>query len=90
MNGLKIGFQVGDYVVAVPFELMVIAVLLRGRQYRRYPFIFLYAVVDLLTTVSRDSVSLSHTTLKRLWRQQPIGLVFWINERIMQVLVLLS
>jgi hypothetical protein len=79
--------QVCAYLLGVPLELMVVAVLLRG-EYRRYPFIFLYAVVDLLTTILEIQPSLAYSSgtpeAKHHWAQ-----MFWINERIMQVLVFL-
>ncbi len=66
---------------------MVIAALLRG-EYRRYPFIFIYAVVDLLTTILeiQPSMASSSGTLeaRRYWVR-----MFWFNERIMQILVFL-
>ena len=75
------------YLIGLPLELMVIAVLLRG-EYQRYPFIFLYAVVDFLTTVIEIPSALAyvHETpeAKKQW-----AMMFWINERIMQVLVFL-
>jgi hypothetical protein len=64
---------------------MVVAALLRG-DYRRYPFVFLYAVVDLLTTVLEIQPSMAYSSgtpeATRRWAQ-----MFWFNERIMQVLV---
>jgi hypothetical protein len=66
---------------------MVVAALLRG-EYRRYPFIFLYAVVDLLTTILEIQPSMAYSSgtpeARHSWAQ-----MFWINERIMQVLVFL-
>ncbi|MGD0773354.1 MAG: hypothetical protein ABSC05_11090 [Candidatus Solibacter sp.] len=66
---------------------MVIAALLRG-DYRRYPFVFLYAVVDFLTTILEIQPSMAYNSgtpeAKRQW-----ALMFWFNERIMQVLVFL-
>ena len=82
---MKAVFQVGAYLLGVPLECMVIAALLRG-DYRRYPFVFLYAVVDLLLTVLeiQPSMASSSGTLeaRRTWAK-----MFWFNERIMQVLV---
>ena len=79
--------QVCAYLVGVPLDLMVVAVLLRG-EYRRYPFIFLYAVVDLLTTILEIQPSMAYGSgnadAKHRWVQ-----MFWFNERIMQVLVFL-
>ena len=79
--------QVCAYLFGVPLELMVIAALLRG-EYRRYPFIFLYAVVDLLTTILEIQPSMAYDSgtpqAKHQWVMR-----FWFNERIMQVLVFL-
>lgn len=79
--------QVCAYLFGLPLELLVIAALLRG-DYRRYPFLFLYAVVDFLTTVLeiQPAIARGSGTLeaKRQW-----ALTFWFNERIMQVLVFL-
>jgi hypothetical protein len=82
---MKPAFQVGAYLFGVPLDLMVVAVLLRG-EYRRYPFIFLYAVVDLLTTILEIQPSMAYGSgtaeARHRWVQ-----MFWINERIMQFLV---
>ena|ERR1019366_76746 len=79
--------QVCAYVLGVPLELMVVAALLRG-DYRRYPFVFLYAVVDLLTTILEIQPSMAYSSgtpeARHRWAQ-----MFWFNERIMQVLVFL-
>jgi len=79
--------QVCAYLVGVPLELMVVAALLRG-EYRRYPFIFLFAVVDLLTSVVEIQPSMAYDSgtleAKRRWAQ-----MFWFNERIMKILVFL-
>src|ERR1035437_1763798 len=78
--------QVCAYLFGVPLELMVIAALLHG-EYRRYPFIFLYAVVDLLTTILEiqpPAYGSGNAEARHRWVQ-----MFWINERIMQVLVFL-
>ena len=84
---MKVVFQVGAYLFGVPLDLMVVAVLLRG-EYRRYPFVFLYAVVDLLTTILEIQPSMAYSSgtpeAKHRWAQ-----MFWINEQIMQVLVFL-
>jgi hypothetical protein len=85
----QLGFQLAMYLVAVPLELMVIAALLRGGQYRRYPFIFLYVVADLLTTVFESPFAIAYTIHETPEAKHAYSLVFWINERIMQVLVLL-
>jgi hypothetical protein len=84
---MKQVFQVCAYLFGLPLELMVIAVLMRG-EYRRYPFLFLYAVVDFLTTVLEIQPAIAYGSAsaeaKYNWAIQ-----FWIYERIMQVLVFL-
>jgi hypothetical protein len=79
--------QVCANVFGVPLELLVIAALLRG-DYRRYPFVFLYAVVDLLTTILEIQPSMAYSSgtpeARHRWAQ-----MFWFNEGIMQVLVFL-
>ena len=79
--------QVCAYLVGVPLDLMVVAVLLRG-DYRRYPFVFLYAVVDLLTTILEIQPSMAYGSGNAEARHRWVQM-FWINERIMQVLVFL-
>ena len=60
---------------------------LRG-EYKRYPFIFVYVVVDFLTTVIEIPSSLAYFSrtpeATKFW-----AFLFWFNERIMQVLVFL-
>jgi hypothetical protein len=84
---MKSAFQVGAFLVGVPLNLMVVAVLLRG-EYRRYPFIFLYAVVDLLTTILEIQPSMAYDSGNAEARHRWVQM-FWIDERIMQVLVFL-
>jgi hypothetical protein len=81
-------FQLAAYLIGLPLELMVIAVMLRGEQYRRYFFIFLYALVDFLTTVSEIPYALARSS-GTLEAKGKLAKMFWINERIMQVLVLM-
>src|SRR5665647_81294 len=79
--------QVCAYLFGVPLELMVIAALLRG-DHRRYPFVFLYAVVDLLTTIIEIQPAIAYSSATPAAKKQ-FALMFWLDERIMQVLVFL-
>jgi hypothetical protein len=83
----KEAFQLCAYLIGLPLELMVIAALVRG-DYRRYPFLFLYAVADFLFTVLEIQPALAYGTAdaaaKKVW-----AIRFWINEQIMEVLVFL-
>jgi len=80
--------QVCAYLVGLPLELLVIAALLRG-EYRRYPFIFIYAVADLLTTILEIQPAITSYTTASPADRKYFALLFWINERIMQLLVFL-
>jgi hypothetical protein len=84
---MKPAFQVGALLFGVPLNFMVVAVLLRG-EYRRYPFVFLYAVVDLLTTILEIQPSMAYRSGNAEARHRWVHM-FWIDERIMQVLVFL-
>jgi hypothetical protein len=78
-------FQVAAYLFGLPLELMVIAVLLRRGEYRRYPFVFLYAVFDFLLTVIEIQPAISRSSASPEAKKQ-FALMFWVDERIMQVL----
>ena len=80
--------QVCAYLVGLPLQLLIIAALLRG-EYRRYPFIFIYAVADLLTTILEIPYAIPYATATTPAAKKQFALLFWINERIMQVLVFL-
>jgi hypothetical protein len=84
---MRQALQVCAYLFGVPLEVMVIAALLRG-EYRRYPFIFLYAVVDLLTTILEIQPSMAYDSGTPEAKHQFV-LMFWFNERMMQILVFL-
>src|ERR1035437_1870199 len=78
-------FQVCAYIVGLPLAFMVIAVLLRG-EYRRYPFIFLYALVDFVTSILEIQQAVAYGSATPELKKQ-FAQMFWFNERIMQVLV---
>jgi hypothetical protein len=84
---MKQAFQLSAYLFGVPLEIIVIAALLRG-DYKRYPFVFLYAVVDLLTTVLEIPSGMAYGNgtpeAKKQW-----AWIFWLDEQILQVLVFL-
>jgi len=80
-------FQICAILVGLPLQLMVIAAMLRG-AYRRYPFVFLYMIVDFLTSALevRPSLAFSHATLEE---QRMFARLYWVDERILQALVFL-
>ena len=82
---MKLAIQVGLYLAGLSLDVLILTVLLRG-QWKRYPFVFLYLIADFLTTVAEMPVSLGlivarpHSILED---------VYWIDERIIQMLVYL-
>ena len=82
---MEFALQVCSYVAAIPLQLLVIRVFLRG-AWRRFPFIFVYLIATFLTTVAEMPVYLSyysgnHASYSRLvW-------LYWLDELILQVLV---
>ena len=84
---MQTAFQIGAYLVGLSLELAIMAVLLRG-QWRRYPFVFIYLIGDFLTTVLEIEPALGYgkgTDAERL----SFTMLYWVNERIIQVLLLL-
>jgi hypothetical protein len=71
--------QVCAYLVGLPLQVLIIVALLRG-EYRRYPFIFIYAVADLLTTILVIPYAIPYATATPAAKKQ-FALLFWINER---------
>jgi|SRR4051794_37015155 hypothetical protein len=84
---MQLAFQLCSYLVGLPLELMLIGVMLRG-EYRRYPFVFLYAVVDFLTTIIELQPAMAYGTASAQAKNR-FAINFWWDERIMQVLVFL-
>jgi hypothetical protein len=84
---MQFAFQVGAYVLGLPLELMVIAVLLRG-PYRRYPLVLFYVVVDFLTTVIEIQPGLAYRDASPA-AKRTYALIYWWDERIIQVIVFL-
>ena len=80
-------FQLCSYLIGLPLELMLIAVMLRG-EYRRYPFVFLYAVVDFLTTIIELQPAIGYGSATPEAKNR-FANNFWWDERIMQVLAFL-
>ncbi len=84
---MQTAIQICGYLVGLPLELLILAALLRG-AYKEFPLVFLYVVVDFLTSVIEIRPSLAYVSRTphavREW-----ALIYWVDERIMQVLVFL-
>src|SRR5450759_5984592 len=84
---MHLAFQTAAYATGLLLGLMIMAVMLRG-QWKQYPFVFAYVLGDFLTTVLEIGPGLQYAGdmahVKRSY-----ALLYWWNERIMQVLVFL-
>jgi hypothetical protein len=79
--------QVLGLMVALPLELLLIA-RLKHDEYRRFPFVFLYAVIYFLTTIAEiPSMVAMYSGAKEA--ENLLAFVYWLDEVIMQVLVYL-
>ena len=75
--------QILALAVGLPLQILVIAALVRG-PWRRYPFVFIWALADFLTTVLEIRPSLvSNPTSAEL---QSFNNLYWWDERVIQVL----
>src|SRR5262249_45881630 len=84
-DAIEVALQVIGYFFAIPLEVLVIRALLRG-EYRRYPFLLLYLVVDLLTSLVEILIRILPTDGSHETRRQFIK-IYWIDEYIIQLLL---
>ena len=84
---MHLAFQIAAYAIGLSLGLMIIAVLLRG-QWKEYPFVFAYVLGDFLTTVLEIGPGLQYAGATAQVKRS-YALLYWWNERIMQVLVFL-
>ncbi len=82
---MRFALQVCGWLIGLPLELLIIAALLRG-GYRRFPFIFVYTIIDFLTTVVELPSAVGYV---RGMPRAAVALasVYWLDEVILQVLV---
>jgi hypothetical protein len=82
MGVVRLALQICGWLVGIPLELLILAALLRG-GYRRYPFIFLYALGEFLTTVAEAPANWAYLQ----GMKSTYGAVWWLDELVMQLLV---
>jgi hypothetical protein len=82
---MRFALQVAGWVLGLPLEVLIITALLRG-GYRRFPFVFLYIVSDLLTTLLEMPAALGYVRGGSAAAIVYADL-YWIDEVVLQVLV---
>jgi hypothetical protein len=75
---MTLALQYGAWVVGVWLNVLVLSALMRG-SYRRYPFVFVYALTLLFSTVVEIALRTAPKTLRDDY--------YWIDEVILDVLV---
>jgi hypothetical protein len=79
---VRLAIQICAWTVGIPLELLILAALARG-GYRRYPFLFLYAIGDFLTTVAEAPASWAYLQ----GAKSTYGSVWWLDQVIVQLLI---
>jgi hypothetical protein len=82
---LKIIIQIASLLIGIPLQLLVIAALLRG-AYRRFPFLFVYAILDFLTTVLLIPPAIDYA-LGHHRATNSLPMLYWPSQIIMSVVV---
>jgi len=83
---MDLAFQVTALLVWIPLSVLVISAMLRG-DYRRYPLIFAYVVVDLLSTVAAIPAYWAVYVHRATPAEDLQNLVYWLGEVVAQVLI---
>ena len=79
--------QFVSFVVGVSLFILILSAMLRG-QWRQYPFVFLYVLGDLVTTLLEVRPALKKYAASAADRKAFSQLYYW-DERVMQVLLFL-
>src|SRR5947207_10675286 len=81
---MRIAIQLGSYLVGLPLEVLIISALLRG-AYRRFPFVFGYAVASLLASAVETSLFILGTFAKE--SRFLYVRTYWIDEQVLLPLI---
>jgi len=82
---MRFALQVAGYAAGLLLEILIIAALLRG-GYRRFPFVFLYTVIDFLTTLLEIPPAIAYVRGINTV-STPYAPIYWIDEIVEQVLI---
>src|SRR4051794_13098238 len=84
---MQLALQLAAYAIGLPLGVRILSAMLRG-QWREYPFVFLYVVGDLVTTLIELPAFVKYDSSTGAERKFFIWL-YWLDERVMQVLLFL-
>jgi intracellular septation protein A len=84
---MELAIQIATYLIAIPLQCLILNAM-RAGAWRRYPFVFLYVLVDLLTNLLEIRPNLAHDAgspaAMRHW-----ALLYWVDEQIIQATLFL-
>jgi hypothetical protein len=83
---VRFALQSAGYVVGLLFEFLIISALLRGGGYKRLPFVFMYMVVDFVTTVLEIPTAIAYVRGVRT-ASTSYAALYWLDEIIIQILI---
>jgi hypothetical protein len=84
----EFAIQVCGWLVGVPLEFLLVAALLRG-AYRRFPFVFAFAIVLLVTTLVEIPANVNyalHPSDPQISKH--FAKIYWIDQGILWVIIL--
>ena len=83
---MRFALQIAGYVLGLLLEFLIISALLRNGGYKKLPFVFIYTVVDFITTVLEIPQAIAYV---RGIRTATVGFaaLYWIDEIVIQVLI---
>jgi len=84
---MSVVLQVFGYAAAITLQVLVLQAMRHG-SWRRYPFLFVYVVVDLITNLIEIKPRLIYDSLTQIERRQWLFLYYW-DERIIQATLFL-
>jgi hypothetical protein len=84
---MAVALQIFGYCTAITLQVLILQAMRRD-AWRRYPFLFLYVVVDLITNLIEIKPRLTYQDLGPIEKRQFLWL-FWWDERIIQATLFL-
>ena len=84
----EFAIQVCGWLVGVPLEFLLVAALLRG-AYRRFPFVFAFAIALLVTTLVEIPANVNYALHPSdLQISKHFAKIYWIDQGILQAFIL--
>jgi len=83
---MQVAYTTCAYIAGIVLDILVIRALLRG-DYKRFPFLFIYVLVDFLTSVVEIRPVMTLLGSATSEAQDFWDTVYWWNERFIQIVI---